>query len=413
MRAASDAFGRALTRPHKMSSVVDVLFNRQVVAEGVEVVSGSVEYDRTAARLARVNLTIADPVLVPVNADDVLTPYGFEVRVWRGVDLPMTETTQQTAVGDGVPALLESGAPALLESGAPALLETPAPTTTTLTLVASSAPEYVPLGVFPIQTSAVDGVTLVSQISGVDRSQLVSDARFEDDYQIAKGTNYVTAIQALIESRVAGLRFEFPTTNFKTPLLTFAAQSDPWDAAQKMAKSIGRELFFDGLGRCVMRSEPTFSGGSVALIAEGTNMLGAGLELDRSTAYNKVIARSQNASTGVTFEGEAIDDDPTSPTYYSTLGFGLKPRFFYSEFINSNEQARAAAEAILASNLGVSRSLSFSALPDPRLECGDVVTVVNAALGVEDLHIVDTLSIGLGPEDEMIGTSRTRQAAPS
>lgn len=355
MRSASDSFARIIARSHQIATRVDVLFDRAVVTEGVAVVDGTISYDRTAARLARLDCTIADPLRVPTSTTDQLTPYGYELRVWRGIP-----------------------------------------------------GELLPLGTFPIQRSAIDAIGRVTYVSALDRSQLVSDARFEDDYQIAAGTNYATAIEDLIDDGVTGLEYLFPSVTFTTPLLTFSAQEDRWDAAQRMARAIGHEILFDGLGRCVMRPEPTFDTEPVATIADGSNLVSAGMSLDRAEAYNRVIAFSTNASTGDQYRGVATDDDPQSPTYYSGP-FGKKPRFYYSEFIASDAQAESAAAAILAANLGVAKSFDFSAVPDPRLECSDVVRITNSALGVDDLHIIDSLTIGLGPEEVMSGTSRAQE----
>lgn len=360
MRSASLAFANAITGSHQVVSRCDVLFAREVIAEGVGIVSGQVDYDRTAARLARLTAVIAEPDRVPVGAGDILSPYGYELLVWRGVKLGVSS-------------------------------------------------EMVPLGVFPIQTSDVDGISLASSISAEDRSRLVSDARFEDVYQVAAGTNYATAIEDLVADGVSGLEFLFPTVTFTTPLLTFAAQDDRWDAAQQMAKSIGHELLFDGLGRLVMRPEPTFSADPVASIAEGVNMVSVSAKLDRVTAYNKVIATGRNADNGAQYRGEAEDSDPSSPTYYDGP-FGKKPRFFASEFLASDAQCDTAAASILAANLGVARSVDFSAVPNPRLECSDVVRIVRSALALDELHIIDSLSIGLGANGTMTGRSRANQA---
>lgn len=360
MRESSAAFARAVAASHQMISRVDVLFDRAVIAEGLNVTDGSVTFDRRASRRSRCQVQIADPARVPVAADDILTPFGYEMLIWRGVVL------------DGTP-------------------------------------ELVPLGVFPIQQSFVDGVSLLSDITALDRSQLVSDARFEDVYQISAGTNYATAIEALVADGVSGLEYLFPSTTFTTPLLTFAAQDDRWDAAVKMASAIGMELFFDGLGRLTMQPEPTFTATQVARIAETENMVSAAVKLDRTPAYNKVIATSNNASTGDQYRGEAADMDPNSPTFYDGP-FGRKPRFYASEFIASDAQAASAAAAILAGNLGVARSIDFSAVPDPRLEVSDVVHIFRSRLEIDELHIIDELTIGLGPGDPMLGRSRTNQS---
>lgn len=363
MRAASEAFARAIAGSHQMVTRVDVLFDREVVVEDLNVVDGSIIWDRNAAALAWLECTIADPDRVPVGPADVLTPFGFELRVWRGV-------------------------------------------------VVGGVAELVPLGTFPIQRSRVEAVGLLTMVTALDRSQLVSDARFEDDEQIPAGTNYATAIEQLIAGGVDGLEYLFPTVSFTTPLLTFSAQDDRWEAAQRMARSIGHEILFDGLGRCVLRPEPTFDTAPVATIAVGENMVAAAVELDRERAYNRVVAFSANASTGDQFRGVATDDDPQSPTYYFGP-FGRKPRFYASEFIASDAQAASAAQAILASNLGVARSIDFTAVPDPRLECSDVVRIVCPSLGLDELHIIDEVTIGLGPEEVMSCRSRAQEGVAS
>ncbi len=361
MRAASPAFGRVVAGSHRIAVRADILLNRSVIAEGVPLVDGRVNFDRSAARLATLSATIADPTRLPLSPSDIYTPFGYEVRIWRGVYV-------------------------------------------------GAAPELLPLGTFPIQSSYIDGVGLATDITGEDRSRLVSDARFEDDYQIAAGTNYATAIQALITDGVTGFEFLFPSTTFTTPLLTFAAQSDRWEAAQGMARSLGNEIFFDGLGRCVMRPEPTFADDPVATIAEGSNMVSAGIELDRTNAYNRVIATSSNASLDAQYRGVATDDDPSSPTYYDGP-FGRKPRFYSSPFLASDAQCDSAAAAVLASGLGVASSLSLVAVPDPRYEASDVILARRAALELNHVHIIESFSIGLGPEPPMPITTRARQVA--
>lgn len=393
MRSASDAFARIIAESHQLSTRVDVLFDREVVTEGLAVVDGTIRYDRTAARLASLECTIADPLRIPTGPDDELTPYGYELRVWRGIVNPPAR---------GGMLLDENGNPLLDEFGDP-LYEAE---------WNEAGEELLALGTFPIQRSYVEVVDRVSRISAMDRSQIVSDARFEDDYQIAAGTNYATAIETLISVGVSGLTYLFPSVTFTTPLLTFSAQQDRWEAAQSMARSIGHEILFDGLGRCIMRPEPTFDTVAVATIAVESNLIGAAVSLDREQAYNKVIAFSTNSATGAQYRGTATDDDPASPTFYDGP-FGRKPRFYASEFIASNTQATSAAQAILASQLGVAKSIDFSAVPDPRLECSDVVRITCPDLDIDALHIIDALTLGLGPEAALSGTCRAQEGVVS
>lgn len=390
MRVSSDIFDGIVSGSHLLVTRVDVLFNREVRVEGLPLVDGTVNYDRTAARLARFQGTFADPLRLPLDSSDIYTPFGYELRIWRGV-----------GVDPGNGDYLYYDGEQLFFNGEALTLGNPEATI-----------ELVALGTFPIQSSFIDGVSLVTDVTCEDRSRLVSDARFEDDYQVAAGTNYADAIEALVAAGVDGLEYLFPSTTFTTPLLTFAAQSDRWEAAQGMARAIGMELFFDGLGRLTMRPTPTFADNPVKVIREGEggNLVAVGIELDRTEAYNRVIAFSSNAAVDPPVRGVATDSDPFSPTYYDGP-FGQKPRFYSSPFIVTQEQADSAAAAILADELGVASGLSFSAVPDPRLECGDVVLFQRAVLEVDDAHIVEKLTIGLGPESPMTGTTRVRQAA--
>lgn len=356
-------FATAIAESHHLATRVDVLLDGDVLpVTDLAVTRGTVIVDRTHSIQGSCSVSIADPVRVPVAADDVLTPYGYELQVWRGISV----------LGGQIMA---------------------------------------PLGVFPIQRSSVDGTTLLSEIVARDRSQLVSDALFEDTYQVASGTNYATAIEALISDGVSGLEFLFPDTTHTTPTLTFGGDDDRWAAARQMARSLGNELLFDGLGRCVMRAEPSFQSEPVGAIAEGVNMIDALVKLDRGPAVNKVIATSANASLGDQFRGEAVDDDPASPTYYSGP-FGKKVRRHVSPFYASDGQCAAGAAAILKANLGVARAVSAKATVDPRRETSDVIRVKRESLGLNDeLHIVDRVTMGLAPESTMTAKVRAQQVA--
>lgn len=380
------AFANLVAGSHRIAVGAEVLFGGEVLNVEVPIVGGWVDYDRGAARLARASVQIADPVRLPLTSSDVFTPFGYELRLWRGVAIG-TIPNPALWLGDTVTWL---GVPASWGTTDGAVL-------------------MVPLGTFPILDSNLDGVSLLTSLTMEDRSFRVAMARFEDDYQVAAGTNYADAIEALIDDGVPGLEYLFPSTEFTTPLLTFSATDDRWVAAQSMASSIGMDLHFDGLGRVVMRPEPTFATDPVAVLAEGVNLTAINVGLSRRQAVNRVVAFSTNASLTDQYRGVATDDDPSSPTYYDGP-FGAQVEFFASPLLASDAQCELAAQTVLARKLGIAASLAWGAVPDPRLECGDVVAVTRQALGLDqDIHIIETMSIGLGPESPMVGTTRTRQ----
>lgn len=359
MRTRSSLWDATVRRAHRIAIEVTALYNRLPVPglAPLAVAAGAVTMDRTAAQLARLDITLAEPLLIAQSVNPI-SPYGYELAVKRGIAYP-----------DGTV-------------------------------------ELMPLGVFPIQTSEPDAVTLGTQISASDRSQLVKDARLEDDYQIAAGINYATAIHDLVAAGVPGLTYQFNETTFTTPLLTFAAEADRWDAAREMAKSIGCELLFNGVGTLVLRPEPVATS-PIWTIAEGPDgvLIAATLPADRGPAYNRVIAFGQNSSLATVPRGVWTDTAATSPTRYDG-GFGHKPRFYSSPFLTTDAQALSAATAIGASISGVARSLSFAAVPNPALETGDPILVRRAAVGLDEVHLIDSLTIDLTAAGAMTGRSR-------
>lgn len=361
MRARSPRWLAAVRRPHSVAVQVDVLYNRVVLLAGLAVADGSVTLDRGAAQLSRCDVVFVEPTRIR-GAAGPLSPFGYEVAIKRGI-----------RYSDGTT-------------------------------------ELMPLGVFPIQTSDSDGVTLGTRISAVDRSQLVIDARLEDDYQIAAGTNYADAIRDLIRAGVDGLTYSFASTIYTTPLLTFPAQSDRWELARQMATAIGFEVFFDGEGRCVLRPELAFTAGSTPVwdLTDGDDgvMLSVQLSQDRGPAFNRVVVTGQNSSLGFIPRAVWTDSSPVSPTQYNALRFGRKPRFYSSPFVSTDAQAQSAADALGARLQGVAASVNFAAVPDPAVEAGDVILVERGALGLRELHVIDTLQIGLSAAGQMAGTSR-------
>jgi hypothetical protein len=367
MRAVTSRWNTAIVNSHKMVSKVDIWFGGIPIVTGLKVVDGTVTKDSTALVLGRCDLTFAEPTRLPKDAGDPLSPFGYEAYVQRGIDYL-----------DG------------------------------------SAPELMPQGVFPIQTSKMSGTTLLRSVSLMDRAQMVVDADFEDAVQIAAGTNFATAIQTVISGGVSGLTYAFGSTTLTTPLLTFPAFSGRWKAAQMMARSIGMRLYFDGVGQCVLTPEPDVRTvtpvWTVAESVPGTRgvLVSIDVEQTRADTYNKVTCVGQNAANTAQFRGVAFDNDPSSPTYYFG-NFGKKPRQFTSALIGSQAQADAAAAATLTSQLGLSASVTLGAVPNPALEAGDPILVKRAALGINEVHLADKITIGLSPGSVQSIDSRARQ----
>ena len=177
-----------------------------------------------------------------------------------------------------------------------------------------------------------------------------------------------------------------------------------------MAKSIGCELYFNGVGELRSAAAPSRRSRArprwTVSDGEGGVLISAALSLDRAPAYNRVIATGENTTNTTVPRGVWTDDNTGSPTYYGG-GFGKKPRFLpRSTFITTDEQAASAAAAIGTAQQGVARSLVFETVPNSSMHPGDLLLVRRTAMGVNEVHMLDSMTIGLTADGGYTGTSR-------
>jgi hypothetical protein len=393
VRAASDAFARVVASSHTAITAADVLLAGEIVAEGVPIIGGNLTWDRTRqVGEAQGAVQIADPVRLPLSASDVYTPFGYEVRVWRGVIMP----------GSGL--YVTEGGGIVTEGGAPV----------TWGEWREGSVEVLPIFTGPIQRSSIDGATLLTSVSVQDRSWLVSKARVLVDAAVASGTNYVDLITELLAA--GGITdVAFPTSTQTTPGFVLSRGDDRWVQAARLAVILGYELYTDGLGTARFRQIANFSGIPVHTFSEDTNVTSEVYDLDATSAINAVSTEGRNATTSETFTGLAVDDGPASPTYWGTddspAAFGHRPMFHYSEFYDDADQAQTGAESMLAQNIGVPASLSLGIVPDPRIEVGDLDQLELPRLQHDQLHIVDTINLDLAPSGKMSCGTRTNRVA--
>jgi hypothetical protein len=360
----------AIKASHTAIAGVDVLLSGVTQSTpNLRIIGGNVTVDKTNDVRRRCTVTLEDPTgaLIPTSPSSLLTPYGNELRLWRGV-----------------------------------------------TYVDGTS-EMVPLGVFRMATVRVrdSGADVTIEVTGYDRARAVQRAKFTDTYSVAAGTDLATAIQALITSRVSGLTFSFANTTATTPGVTYQAGDDPWKAARELATAGGYELFFDADGICVLRPEPdTSTAATVWDFTEGST--NTATSLDRAftdeNVYSDVIATGEGTGVVPPVRGQARDTTTTSPTYY--LGsFGDVPYFFSSPLMVSAAIATVTAAALLNRLVGFTDQVGFTAVPNPALDVSDVVTVTRQRLGLSAApYVVDRLTIPLDAKETMSITSRLRRS---
>lgn len=363
MRPVSAAFLRALTGAHRMVARATIVtgFPAGTTPAGtvVEIEAGDVQYDATAKIRANLDLTIPGAYW-PDTPDALVTPYGTEVFIERGIVL-----------GGG-------------------------------------QREYVSQGYYRIdsveQDDAPNGPV---RIVGRDRQAGIIDARLEAPIQF---TDNVT-VKALFDTLVldvyptATIEYDFDATTTTFPG-NHIAEEDRYGFLADVVKALGKTWFWDYRGHLVVRDAPSPSTPVWTVNAgEGGVLVKMGRERTREKVYNAVVAHGEAPDGGLPVRAVARDLNPSSPTRWGGP-FGKVPSFYSSPFITSDTQAGTAAASILRGRLGLPYSIDFAAVPNPALEPLDPVLVSYSASRKAELHIVDKLTVPLTADQALTASTR-------
>jgi hypothetical protein len=331
---------------------VDVLQGGHTVISGLPVIDGSVTLDAGAATYGQCEVTTSYPGPFPVTGR-----FGYELAIRRGI------------AGH------------------------------------RPTPELVPLGVFKLTAYSLDDTTGELRLTGMDRSKYALDARLEDDYLVAAGTYVVDVVAALIATAVPHAAQSLPAGVWTVPQSVFAAKTTPWDAVMELVAAIGMQPRFDGLGTFRLVDSAATSLPPVWTIDEGPTgvLVSAAMDANDDNIFNRIIAASPPTDAGAVYKATATDT--TSTARYGGP-YGRKPDWIESDLFTSNEMCAAAAEARLASSLGSSQAVAFSAVPNVALVPGDVVLLRDRLLGLDTKHVIEKLTIGLTAAAAMSGTTR-------
>lgn len=367
--------GRLLDSHQLLTRFTFTSRSNEIIELMTPVVGGTIQVDRTAAQRRRCSFTaiaIDDAIdnrfgdLVPATSDDFLAPFGSTVKIERGI------------VGH--------------------------------------ENEMIPLGTFRLTSAKVDDTAdgLAVACEATDLSVAVSRYKLVYAYAPVAGTNYVTAIRTLLNSRApAGVIWTFNSvdTTYTTPKgMVFDVGDDPWDAASKMAASIGYEVYFDREGIINITPVPDLTSMENLTpdweFVEGENctMISLSNDLNSDPGYNGVVVSSDTSDTAP-IRAAFWDANPESATYY--LGpYGTVPYFEQLEGITTTKQAQDAAKGLFSKIAGVTSQLNLTTIPNPLLDPNDVIQVTRGRSKIDDTYLVDALDIPLGAGDSQSITCR-------
>jgi len=366
MYPASATFKNSVLSDHIVIAKAEVWNQDQKLAT-IEVDKGNVKIDVKSAvrRSCQVSLMTARDSnnLVPDNDFDTLSPFGNELRLYRGIRFQNEEE------------------------------------------------EYVPLGVFVITDVDIndsnEGVQI--SISGEDRSIKVSRNKWLKPYQVPSGS-LEDAIEDILKDRFEEVKTNFPVTNVSINQVVLGSEkeNDPWKDAVELCELVGFDLFFDANGIVTMRQFPNLEGSViVARYQEGvdTTILSLDRRISSKDTFNGVIYTIEGSEVPDPIRVEAWDEDTTSPTYRFGA-FGEAPTFITSNILATEAQATTAAYLLLNTFIGAQETIGWNSIVDPTLDVNDVVYIKAVGAKVDRIVIIDSLDIPMSPEDSLTADAR-------
>lgn len=372
MWPVTEAFRAEVRRSHKSVIRVDLYQVGEKIAT-IYPLDGSVSVDsrRTVRRTLSLNVVDEDGTLAPSQnaATGLLTPYGTELAVYRGVEY------------------------------------------------ASGEQELIPVGVFvltQVDVAEDEGGEKIS-LQASDRSVFISRNKFLDPYQISAGTALEDGLTALLRDRWVDIQTDFLSSGVTLPDVVIDAQggSDPWASAVTIAEAFGLDLAFDPDGVARLRAIPdvladdpveTYEDGSDAVLTSLTR------SFDSSRSFNAVVVTAQGTNVDVPIRAIAWDENPNSITYrYGT--FGEVPFFYESSLITTADQASVTAQALLRKATGTAEAVSWGQIVNPAHDVLDVVRIKRQDKNLDLVLLIDRLDIPLGPDGAMSAVARTQEVS--
>lgn len=361
MYPASAEFKTAIRTDHIAVAKAEI-WNQDQRLITLDIGGGSVEasIDSAIRRTCSVSLVTSRETtnLVPDTDFDYLTPFGNELRLYRGVEF-----------NDGTR-------------------------------------EYVPLGVFVITDINIedrnDGVSI--ELQGQDRALRISRNKWTEPYQMQSGS-LESSINALLKDRYSDVVTNFPTTNvtIQQVILGTETSNDPWKDAVEICELGGYDLFFDVNGIATMRQFPSIDGSPVVALFEednNTTILSLSRDISTRSTYNGIIYTIEGSEVATPIRVEIWDEDPASPTYRYGV-FGEAPAFITTSILATQAEAIQAGTILLNKYIGAQEQINFNALVDPTLDINDVVYVKTNGAKVDRLVILDKITIPLTIDSPM------------
>jgi hypothetical protein len=312
------------------------------------------------SQVARQMSVATDGALFPDDVDDLLAPWGNELRVYHLVQ-----------AGAGVP--------------------------------------YE----FPTFRGRINDVSLNDEgdllLQCIDRGGDVNDSQFSVPENANVGATVTSEFRRLVSEGVLDAEFgDFDFITEVTPTLTW--EWDRGSACDDLAAAGNAFWYALANGDYVMRYIPwTIDQEPLLTLTQGEGgvLTSAVPSLSRENVYNVVTVVGERGDGETPVWSVLADNDPASPTYVDG-GFGRKGKLINLQTVVTQGQAQILARAALRQAKSLSRSWDLALPIDPSIELGDCFSIVARGLG-PDVQVAHQFQLPLLGSETMTMSTRALQ----
>lgn len=229
--------------------------------------------------------------------------------------------------------------------------------------------------------------------------------------KLARTSTFVagTSLKDLIvgQASLSGIPTNKMRINIGSEVLTsemsFEKGTTRWDIIKGALESFNYERFMDRKGNFVVRQylDPSTSPSTITFkTGPDGNLVSFDLSTNDSNIFNHIIVTATPSDNDVIpYFGEAINEDPSSPTRRSRLGDRVMP--VDADWLSSDEECIALAQERLKIASLESYEVNFASIYYPWLECGEIIDILDpGALEFDPTRfLMDSISypMDLGP----------------
>ena len=254
----------------------------------------------------------------------------------------------------------------------------------------------------PVFTGSPTAPELPSFYSGVkvtcdDRSRKIARARLWLPWNTAPGQSVVDQIRGMILDVDSTLTV-YDLTGSRAATGAASWVDERWQAIESMATSMGSEVYFDAVGRAIIRRVPDGTAAPVWTLDvdhELASMEDASATTDLDGCHNIVIVRSSAPDVAPVTGYAAVASGPLAWPRYKA------PLFMALPHVTTVQQAISAARSALPRAVGMAETVTARGAVNPALDVGDVITVQRPGMPAEN-RVLSRITI---PLTEAGGTS--------